>query len=292
MSSLLVSQAFDEYRDNYIVFKGQSVKTEESYRSTRNAFLSIAGDMPLENVDMRVLRDWKITLERKVCTATLIGYLKCFRRVLRYFWLQQDYSCLNPDLIPIPERPESKPDFLNPDEVTKLIELAAEPQRGRSILVRKRNQAIIALLYASGIRASELIDMNREDLQPDRSFTVRGKRKQLRLCFYDARAERYINEYLNMRADTNHALFASGSTGSRISPSMFKSIFCELSKVYGKRIHAHMFRHSFATNLLRNGTHQRYLLDFLGHKDFQTIKVYTHVTNEDLRHQYLEKHTV
>jgi site-specific recombinase XerD len=288
---LLISEAFEIYRTDFIAFKGQSIKTEQGYLTTMRDFINHAGDVYLDEITLALLRDWKIRLENRVGTGTLIGYLKCLRKVIRYFW-QQDYKCINPNIIPIPERPETTPDFLSPGEVTELIELAGSSVKGRSKVVRARNQAIIATLYASGIRASEMRDMNRDSIKEDLTFTVIGKRNKARLCFMDKRAMFYLNSYLELRRDDHPALFLSGQTGNRISPSMFKLIFTELSDKYGRRIHAHMFRHSFATNLLRNNTNPRYILDFLGHKDWQTIRTYTHVVNEDLRREYLAKHTM
>ena len=81
LGRLSISEAFEMYRTDYIVFKGQSKKTEDGYMSARNDFIRFAGDIHLEDVTFEHIRNWKFTLEKRVGLLTLVGYLKYFRRV-------------------------------------------------------------------------------------------------------------------------------------------------------------------------------------------------------------------
>lgn len=195
---------------------------------------------------------------------------------------------LNPDLVGVPKRQTTTVNFLTPEEIDYLLECIFMAQSGYSTQNRYRNRAIATLLFSSGIRVSELIRLNREDLKPDRTFTVVGKGDKVRLCFYDERAEIYIKEYLAMRPDNERALFVSERTGKRISKSTVEEVFKTATRRCGfpKPVTPHTMRHSFATHMLRQNTNLYYVSKFLGHQSVQTTEMYTHYVNEDLRKIY------
>jgi site-specific recombinase XerD len=224
---------------------------------------------------------WKEHLCKTRCNATVRNYIIKLRVVLDYQY-KQGTDCLNPETIPVPQRSDTVPAFITKEEVAKLIDAS----------LRVRSKAIISLLYSSGIRVSELVNLNRADIKDD-SFTVIGKGGKARLCFIDKRTKDYINEYLNKRTDNHPALFISSQQVKRMNPTNVQLIVRKAAcRADLGHITPHTLRHSFATNLLRGNCNVRYVQELLGHASLQTTQMYTHVVNEDLHRIYTEHHTI
>lgn len=276
---MLVSEAFDAYKRDVIHFKNQSPKTEENHEIAKRALINFTGDIPVKLVDFGVVRSWKLTLEAGRSAETVRNYIIKLRVVLAYL-NKLNIPCLDPNLIPVPKRTDKVPIFLTPEDITKLIDSTRSA----------RNRALISLLYASGIRVSELCRLDRGDLR-DYSFTVVGKGGKARLCFYDLRADTYLRLYLAGRKDNNPALFVSLLNKQRITPGNVQEIFKLARKRCGIAAKPHTMRHSFATNLLKNNANMRYVQEMLGHSSLQTTQMYTHVVNNDLHKVYHQFHT-
>ena len=276
---MLISEAFDLYCLDRIVASGQSAKTEENHYVCLRALLQFFGDREIETLTRKDIRDWKISLDKSRSSATVRNYIVKLRVVLKHL-RQEGYAVLDPDLIPVPKRIEKVPAYLTAEQVDVLINSTK----------RLKNKAIIALLYASGIRVSELCSLNRGDLK-DGTFTVVGKGGYARLCFFDDRARIYIELYLESRKDNNQALFITDG-GERIRPGVIQETFKSVRKASKLEANPHTMRHSFATNLMRNGMHIYELSRILGHKNIQTTSVYLHVTDPHLQDSYKKYHTI
>lgn len=290
--NLLLSEAFELYRLEVIVFRNQSAKTDEMNRCAAKSLIQFTSDIPLSCLTFDMVRKWKDDLAKSKSQNTVRGYIIKLRVVLDYIRLK-GYTALDPRLVPVPKRKTVVVEFITPEEVNQLIECVFKEQSGYSALNRYRNRAIIAVLYASGIRVSELCSLNKLSIQSDGTFTIIGKGDVPRLCFLDERALTYLAEYLVQRIDNDPALFISDKVHRRISKDTVQEIFRNGCRKGGfaKSVHPHTMRHSFATNLLRNNTNLQYVSQFLGHKSILTTSMYTHVVNEDLRQIYGEKHT-
>lgn len=293
MSGFTISDAFDLYCVEYIEFRNQSVRTREMCLTACKSLVELTGDIEIEDLSFEHVRRWKAHMSKTKSQNTVRGYIIKLRTVLAFLRLK-GYDVLNPDLVGVPKRSATVVEFITPEEVNKLIQCIFKAKNGYSTLNRYRNRAIISLLYASGIRVSELCSLNRLSIQNDGTFTIVGKGGKARLCFTDARTMQYIKEYLNLRNDNDPALFISENTGKRISKDTVEIIFrtAKARTGFEKKIHPHVMRHSFATNLLKNNTNLVYVRDFLGHSSVQTTEMYTHVVNEDLKRIYTQKHTV
>lgn len=292
--ALTVSEAFELYQSDYIVYRNQSKKTEENHLLVMKSFVGFVGDITLSNVTFQMVRDWKEHLESYRAQNTVRNYIVRLRVVLGYMKIR-GYKVLDPEAVGIPKRQTTVVDFITEDDVTRLIEATFIPISGYRKINRYRNRALISLLYASGVRVSELCGMNISDINmTDCTFTVIGKGNKPRLCFFDERTRRYLHDYLALRSDHNPALFLSDQTQARIKAGVVQVIFrlVRVKAGFTRPIHPHTMRHSYATNLLRNNTNLVYVRDFLGHSSVQTTEMYTHVVNEDLRRIYNEKHTV
>lgn len=291
-NSCTISEAFEKFRLEYIVYRNQSSKTEEMSRLACKSLMDYIGDIHIEELTFDVVRRWKENLEKTRSPNTVRGYIIKLRVVLKHLSQQGYTNVINHEAIGVPKRRQIVVEFLTPEEVTKYLDAAIRPKAAYCKINRLRNAAIIALLYASGIRVTELCNLDRTFLRDGMdSFTVRGKGGKTRLCFVDERAKFYINEYLATRKDSNPALFVNG-TRRRITKGNVEMMFRYNNCRAKTDVHPHMLRHSFATNLLRNNTNLLYVSKFLGHSSVQTTEMYTHVVDMDLRRIYRKKHTI
>lgn len=155
-----------------------------------------------------------------------------------------------------------------------------------------RNAFVISLLYSSGIRLSEMLQLNRGQIV-DQQFTVIGKGSKARLCFIDDRTQALMDEYLATRKDNSEALIVSAQNKQRMTPTNVQLLIKNSAERAGikQRVTPHTLRHSFATNFLKNNGNMRYLSTMLGHSSLDTTMIYTHVVDNDLREQYKKYHT-
>lgn len=289
-----ISEAFELYRVEHIVYLSQSSRTEEMNALAMKSLIKFCGDIDIKDLTFDVIRKWKDDLSKRCSDNTVRGYILKIRVVLKHARLK-GYDVLNYEMVGVPKRENKIVEFLTKEEVSILIDSAFAPKAGYSRVKRYRNRAIISLLYASGIRNSELCSLNRNQiLENDDTFSVMGKGNKPRVCFLDERAREHINEYLELRDDNEPALFISELNGKRVNPGSIQMILRNVAKKSGinKQIHPHTLRHSYATNMLKNNANLLYVSKFLGHKSIQTTEMYTHVVDEDLRREHKLRHTI
>lgn len=279
---MLISEAFDMYKSDFIRFKNQSRKTEENHEVCKKALLSFAGDLPLADLTFDIIRDWKNSLEKSRSLNTVRNYVIRLRTVINYCNIK-DIPCIKCSMIPVPKRDATVPVYLTPEEVTKMIDSACNV----------RSKFVISLLYSSGIRLSELISLNVGQIV-DKRFTVIGKGRKPRLCFIDDRTEELMNEYLASRKDRDDALIVSYLHRKRMTASNLQLIIRNASSKAGinKKITPHTLRHSYATNFLVNNGNMRYLSAMLGHSSMDTTAMYAHVVDNDMEAQYRKYHSI
>jgi integrase/recombinase XerD len=277
---VLISEAFSLYSRDVIAFRNQSLSTEEAHDITCRNLILFLGDRDITSLTFEDIRRWKQWLDKGRSISTVRGYMIKLRVVL-HFLIKRGYSVLDEELIPLPKKQVVLPSFISPEDVQRLIDTANS----------LRTKCYISLLYASGIRLSEMCSLNRGDSH-DGSFSVVGKNGKARLCFYDDRTAQLMKMYYATRTDNNPAIFINDA-GERITPSCVQEAFRIIRHRVGlDNVHPHTMRHSFATQLLRSNCNIRYVQELLGHSSLQTTQMYTHVVNEDLREQYLLHHQV
>lgn len=259
------------------------------------SLISYTGDIPVKDLTFDLVRKWKEHLEKDRSQNTVRGYIIKLRVVLKHLHVKGIKDILNPEMVGVPKKENKVVDYISPEDVNRLIDAAFVHYTYGLEITSYRNRAIISLLYASGIRVSELCNLNIATLKmDDMTFTVIGKGNKPRLCFFDSRTKYYVQTYLEMRTDHDPALFTSPKSGKRISPGTVQEMFIFVTGKAGfdKQITPHTMRHSFATNMLKNNANLLYIRDFLGHQSIQTTEMYTHVVNNDLRKIYQDKHTI
>lgn len=280
-----ISEAFDLYKNNYMFVKGLSRRVLQNQDYVKNRLIKTLGDIDINNLTLDDISRWNTdllfrempdgTLQKRT-NNTIRNDLIRLKMVLRYMRLIGE-DCINPELIPVPKREDKCRSFLTPEEVTSMINNATSV----------RNKLVISLFYASGIRLSELIQLDRDSIY-DRQFTVVGKGKKSRTCYIDERTERLMQEYLSSRHDNCPALIISVLNKSRMTPTNVELLIKNSAKKAGitKNVFPHLLRHSFATDFIRSGGNIRYLSPILGHSSINTTMIYTHVVDNDLKKEY------
>lgn len=279
---MLLSEAFACYRRDVIVYRNQARKTEENHNITAKVFINFVGDIEVSQLTFDHIRSFTDHLRSHGrCENTIRGYVIKIRNVIGYLNIL-GIETIKKDLISVPKRVEATPTVIDSCLVEKLI-------RSTSMC---RNKAIIALLYSSGIRVSELCSLNIADIRGD-TFTVNGKGNKLRPCFIDKRAKYWIECYLAERTDNHEALFLT-QTGERMTCGRVQEIFKYMRKAakIKEPIHPHTMRHTYAVNLLKNGCHLYTLSRLMGHSSVQTTQAYLQLEDPELKEAYKRYHTI
>lgn len=248
-------------------------------------------------IDHISIRDFLGHLHQKGNAKTSIARkLAAIRSFFRYLYSEGKVPSNPARLVHSPRLPERTPRFLSVREVETILEL---PDAGTDRGIRDR--AILELLYASGLRISELVSINLEDLSLEQQVTkVYGKGKKERIVPFGKKAEEALRRYVAKRgallrrqktAREPNALFLN-LRGSRISARSVERNLKEYIKKSALllEVHPHLFRHSFATHLLNNGADLRCIQELLGHENLSTTQKYTHLSIEELMRVYQSSH--
>jgi site-specific recombinase XerD len=299
MSELLL-----DYIEHLEVEGGRSAKTAENYKLYLERFVEFTNDTMVEKITSEVIRKYRLWLNRyknnnddELATITQSYHLIALRGFLTYL-SKRDIVSLSPEKIELPKISRKQVTFLHYDEVARLLEaISIESEDGL------RDRAIIELLFSSGLRVSELVNLNRDHVNTKRrEFMVRGKGQKDRPVFIGEAAASRVNDYLAARLDNLPPLFLSYSRNNtattsgdyrRLSTRSVQRIISKYAKLAGitKHVSPHTMRHSYATDLLMNGADLRSVQVMLGHSNISTTQVYTHVTDEHLREVYEKFHS-
>ncbi|MFH0943165.1 MAG: site-specific tyrosine recombinase/integron integrase [Candidatus Beckwithbacteria bacterium] len=229
--------------------------------------------------------------------ATQAYHVICLRSFLKYL-IKRDVSCLAPEKIELPKTESKSLKFLNTEQVERLLGSV-----GISKLSQLRDKAVLEMLFSTGLRVSELVKLNREEIDLNRGeFGVIGKGGRQRVVFLSKRAKEWLKRYLNKREDDFRPMFihfggvkseASQGEKMRLTPRSVQRIvkkYINLARIPVK-ITPHGLRHSYATDLLMAGADIRAVQEMLGHKNIATTQIYTHVTNQHLKELYQKYHS-
>ncbi len=238
-----------------------------------------------EQADNIVIRGFlAILYEKKVKKSTSSRKLAAIRSFYQ-FCIQKKWMADNPaKIVSTPKQEKTVPSFLTEEEMAEFLDFP----RSEKVL-DLRDKAMLELLYASGIRVSELIGLNLEDLNFDeRLIRVKGKGKKERMIPFGRTAEESLQIYISRRMMINKGKIDEGALflnyrGQRLSTRSVErtvSFYIQRSAVR-RKISPHSLRHSFASHLLSRGADLRVIQELLGHESLATTQKYTHM---DLRH--------
>lgn len=287
----------EEYLDYLRYQKNDSPRTVEAYRRDIGKFLTYMNDegYTLQSVDLTLIRNF-------LADETMHGISKRSnaRRVvaLRRFYdylLKHEVVRTNPFLlISTPKYEQRLPDFLYYEDVARLLKENAL----REDELAGRDQAILELLFASGLRVSELVNLTLQNVNlRERIMRISGKGNKERLVPFSLTCQKTLQSYLEHGrkallekngTDQKPPYVFLNSRGGKLTSRGVEYILTSIERKTGltMSLHPHKFRHTFATHLLENGLDLRAIQEMMGHESLETTQVYTHVSRRQIMTNY------
>lgn len=293
-------QDLEDFKSYILVEKNFSEHTAKAYYADILAYLIWLGDEGCEGVNFSKMREYlhyiSVYNYKKTTIARKIASLRTFYKYLHREKKTENNPAEN---LISPKRPRSLPKFLTTDEVEQILNnINMETPAGY------RNRTILELLWASGMRVSELSGLNFGNLNLDNNeITVFGKGAKERIILITDRAKTYLQNYINTvrpmvardyvlpAIDDDSPVFIN-KTGYRLQTKTIRNVINEIVEKIElpKHVTPHMFRHSFATHLIENGADLRVVQELLGHASISNTQIYTHISTQHMKQVYDETH--
>lgn len=298
----------DQFLEYLEIEKNCSKLTIRDYRHYLEVFsLWFSENMSgkdISDLDLVTVRKYRVFLanreDKKGLTLKRVTqnyYVIALRSFLR-FLIKNDHATLEPSKIDLPKTESRSLKFLEREQIDRLV-TSIDTSKEEGI----RDRAIFELLFSTGLRVSELVRLNHNQINLDRKeFGVIGKGGRARVVFVSDRAEEWVTRYLKERKDNFKPLFIrySGKIIEEDNGEKMRLTARSIERIVKKYVRAarlpvdatvHTLRHSFATDLLTNGADLRSVQEMLGHKNIATTQIYTHVTNKQLRDVHKSFHS-
>ncbi len=331
-----------EFLEYLEVERGRSLKTVRNYEFYLNRFIISTGINQPEEISQEAVRQFRMRLNRiglreneELKKNTQNYHLIALRSFLKYL-TKRNIVSLAAENIELAKVPERQVAFLDTSDLGRLLEgplkinpkhEARNSKKGNIFILR--DKAILEMLFSTGLRVSELVNLKKSDVNLGRDeFSVRGKGSKVRVVFLSNQARYWLGKYLEVRGDMSPYLFVRHDRASRqpriknqelgikdprtspdfigevrgkqevrdnLQPLTSRSvqrIIEKYAKIAGitKNVTPHTLRHSYATDLLMNGADLRAVQQMLGHSSVNTTQIYTHVTDKHLREVFQAFH--
>ena len=303
-----ISPLIDQFLEYLEIEKNCSKLTIRDYRHYLEVFnrwfSEVCRGKNISDLDLTIVRKYRVFLANRedekgmtLKRVTQNYYVIALRSFLR-FLIKNDHKVLEPSKIDLPKTESRSLKFLEREQIDRLV-TSIDTSKEEGI----RDRAIFELLFSTGLRVSELVKLNHNQINLDRKeFGVIGKGGRARVVFVSDRAEEWITRYLRERKDNFKPLFIrysgkiieeDGGEKMRLTARSIERIVKKYVRLVRLPVDAtvHTLRHSFATDLLTNGADLRSVQEMLGHKNIATTQIYTHVTNKQLRDVHKSFHS-
>lgn len=282
-----------------------TIRNYQHYLWRFNQWFENQGHADLKKLDLDTLRKYRVylaryedeqgrTLSKKTQSYHIIALRSWFKWLVKH-----DQDVLHPEKIELPKAESHHMKFLNMEQIERLLS-----QPNLSSKNGLRDKAILEVLFSTGLRVSELVSLNRDQIDiKRREFGVIGKGRRPRVVFLSDAAATWLDRWLVSREDNWRPVFirmsgkkpdlmADGEQMRLTSRSVQRLVdtYCRKARLPTK-ITPHGIRHSFATDLLSNGASLRDVQEMLGHKNIATTQIYTHVTQPQLRKMHEQYHS-
>lgn len=297
---MLNKDLLEQFRAYILVEKNFSRYTAKAYESDVMSFLIWLGDSSVGSVDFNKIREYLRFIHKYNYKKTTIARkISALRTFYKYLYRERVVETNPVSGVSAPKKGKSLPKFLDKEEIEQILNnVNIETPSGF------RNRAILELLWATGMRISELSGLNFGDLNLEHNeIKVFGKGSKERIVLISERAKSYLERYLH----TARKLVAQGfsipdmgedspvfinNTGYRLNPKTIRNVINSIVEKISlpKKVTPHMFRHSFATHLIENGADLRVVQELLGHASISNTQIYTHISTKHLTDTYNKAH--
>lgn len=276
-----------------------SKHTIRAYNADITAFLLWLGDKPVENIKYQNIKEYLLFIYKfNYSKTTLSRKISAIRTFYKYLY-REKVTENNPVVgINSPKKQKKLPEVLSEQEINQILNMV-----DISTPAGFRNRTILELLYATGMRISELCSLTFENLNLDNDeIKVFGKGSKERIVLVSKRAKDFLKDYLNtarllvakgfeVTKGQNSPIFVN-NTGYKLQPQTVRACLKKIMEnlELPKNVTPHKFRHSFATKMLDNGADLRVVQELLGHASITNTQIYTHVTGQKLQQTYQQSH--
>lgn len=289
---------------NFVVYleveKNFSPHTIRAYNSDILSFLLWLDSASLSETNHTKLKEYLVFIQRfNYSKTTLSRKIAAIRTFYRFLYREKIIEANPANSVHAPKRNKSLPKFLTAKEIEQILNnIKIDTPAGY------RNRVILELLYATGMRVSELSSLNFESLNlEENEITVMGKGAKERIVLVSSRAKEFLEKYIktvrymvpedgNTPQENENSPVFINKTGYRLQPQSIRTALNDIVKKIElpKKVTPHVFRHSFATKLLENGADLRVVQELLGHASISNTQIYTHVSTERLKAVYDNTH--
>ncbi len=297
-----VSGYIKQFLEYCEVVQNKSKKTLENYRHYLKRFQDfLSEEISPKDLTLQKVQNYRLYLNRfldekgeQLSIKTQNYHVIALRAFLKYL-IKNDIKTLAPEKIELSKIPKRTVEVLSREELDRLFKAVDQTKKNAD-----RDTAILETLYSTGLRVSELANLNRDKVDlKRREFMVRGKGRKPRIVFLSKRAVEKIENYIKNRKDNLKPLFVNSLKGDilddekrRLTTVSVENLVRKYALKAGiiKKVTPHTLRHSYATELLINGADIRSVQEMLGHSSITTTQIYTHVTDKKLREIYEKYH--
>ena len=284
-------QYLDEFINYILIEKGLAKNTALAYRTDLNIYLKYLEE---KSIDYKTISHLEITDFLWYLKISKSGHRTICRMIesIRQFYkflISENYIQTDPTTyLSAPKIPIILPDMLSIEEVDRLLNSVSDTDK-----ISIRNRAMLELLYATGLRVSELISLKFSDIDINECYIkILGKGNKERIVPFEEKAQLYLKRYLKSRKRVNSEYVFLTKLNKPISRIEFWRQLKNIALKAGitKNITPHTLRHSFATHLLTGGADIRFVQEMLGHSSISTTQIYTHVSQDRLQEQHKKHH--
>ncbi len=296
-----------QYLEHLEIEKNRSPKTLENYGRYLDRFLQFTKVSSPAGITEDLIRQYRLHLNRlkdndgnTLKKVTQNYHIIALRNFLKYL-AKRDIKSVPAEKVELGKQEDREVTFLEADELERLLK---SPEGNNLDVLRDR--AVLGTLFSTGMRVSELCSLDRDKIDTTRGeLSIRGKGGKIRVVFLSDDAKEDIKQYVDKRSDVDEALFIQipksktppgndpPAGGLRLTPRSIQRIvgkYATKAGIVGKSVSPHTLRHSYATDLLRNGADIRSVQSLLGHSSVTTTQIYTHVTDKQLREVHNKFH--
>ena len=289
----MIDTYINEFTEYLIIDKKYSENTIKAYNNDLKKFKNFIKNKTINNIDENSIKDYlKYLNKQNNDTKTISHNISTLRSFYKFLLIEKKVNKNPMEYIELPKTKKSLPKTLSIEEIDKLLDI------NLTDAFSFRNKAMLELMYSSGLRVSELINVKIHDIDVSNCIIrIMGKGSKERIVPLGDYAIKYIELYLKeyreklIKRELNDYLFLNNH-GNKMTRQGFFKILKQIAKEKNIKTEfsPHTLRHSFATHLLNGGADLRSIQEMLGHSDISTTQIYTHVSKEKLKENYNNFH--